>query len=58
MTYAFNMESKIHYHTEGKGPPMVLSHGFMMDLTCWYEFGYVDELKSKFTLLILSLIHI
>ncbi len=54
MTFAFNMESKIHYHTEGKGPPMVLSHGFMMDLTCWYEFGYVDELKSKFTLLIID----
>ena len=35
-------------------PVMILSHGFMMDITCWYEHGYVQELKRNFDLLIVD----
>ena len=54
MPYAKNGNIKLHYQVEGSGTPLVLAHGFMMDTTCWYDFGYVDEFKNHHTLLILD----
>ena len=63
MPYVTNEGAEIHYHLEQEisGPPlatdrpvMILSHGFMMDTTCWYKHGYVQELKKNFDLLIVD----
>ena len=54
MPYASNGETRLYYEVEGKGPPMVLSHGFMMDTTSWYDLGYVAELKPAYTLIIMT----
>ena len=54
MPYASNGETRLYYEVEGNGPPMVLSHGFMMDTTSWYDLGYVAELKPAYTLLIMD----
>ena len=54
MPYANNGNIKLHYQVEGSGPPLILAHGFMMDTTCWYDFGYVEQFKSRHTLLILD----
>ena len=63
MPYVRNEEAEIHYHFEQEmsvsslatdRPVMILSHGFMMDITCWYEHGYVQELKSNFDLLVID----
>jgi len=54
MPYASNGDTRLYYEIEGKGPPMILSHGFMMDTTSWYDLGYVAELKPDYTLLIMD----
>ena len=54
MPYANNGNIKLHYQVEGSGPPLILAHGFMMDTACWYDFGYVEQFKSRHTLLILD----
>jgi pimeloyl-ACP methyl ester carboxylesterase len=63
MPYVTNEGAEIHYHLEQEisGPSlathrsvMILSHGFMMDTTCWYKHGYVQELKKNFDLLIVD----
>ena len=47
MAYADNHGVRIHYQVEGNGPPLVLQHGYSDSLESWYEFGYVDSLKSE-----------
>ena len=63
MPYVRNEGAEIHYHFEQEisgssletnRPVMILSHGFMMDTTCWYKHGYVQELKRNFDLLIID----
>jgi len=63
MPYVKNEGAEIHYHFERETPRhppenhrsiMILSHGFMMDTTCWYKHGYVQELKNDFDLLIVD----
>jgi pimeloyl-ACP methyl ester carboxylesterase len=46
MAYADNDGGRIHYQVEGDGPPLVLQHGYSDSLESWYEFGYVEPLKS------------
>ena len=47
MAYADNHGVCIHYQVEGNGPPLVLQHGYSDSLESWYEFGYVELLKSE-----------
>jgi pimeloyl-ACP methyl ester carboxylesterase len=47
MAYAENNGVRIHYQVEGNGPPLVLQHGYSDSLDSWYDFGYVDALKSE-----------
>jgi pimeloyl-ACP methyl ester carboxylesterase len=47
MAYADNKGVRIHYRVEGNGPPLVLQHGYSDSLESWYEFGYVEPLKSE-----------
>ena len=46
MPYAQNQGVRIHYQTEGAGPPLVLQHGFTDSLESWYELGYVEALQN------------
>ncbi len=42
MPYVNNDGVRIHYHLVGKGPPLVLQHGFTHDMDDWREAGSVD----------------
>jgi pimeloyl-ACP methyl ester carboxylesterase len=45
---------RIHYRTEGSGPPLVLQHGFTSSIESWYEYGYVDVLKHEYRLILVD----
>ena len=51
MPYAENEGVRIHYATEGTGPPLVLQHGFASDLRSWDFYGYVSALAADFRLI-------
>lgn len=52
MPYAMNEGHSIHYETVGTGPLLVLCHGSFGSLEDWRDFGYVDALKSRRTLIL------
>ena len=54
MPHANNDGTRIHYHVEGSGPPVVLHAGFTLDMHAWYEWGYVDALKSEYQLILVD----
>lgn len=54
MPYINNKGINIHYKVEGNGDPLVLMHGFAGSLYDWYNFGYVEALKDKYTLIIID----
>ena len=54
MSYADNNGVRIHYEVEGAGPPLVLQHGLTSDMSRWHVNGYVDALKSDYTLILID----
>lgn len=54
MPYADNQGLKIHYVTEGSGPPLVLHHGFTWSHRRWIGYGYADALKSSYRLIMMD----
>lgn len=54
MSYARNGSTRIHYRTEGDGPPLVMHVGFTGTLHDWYALGFVDALKSRYRLILLD----
>lgn len=54
MPYADNKGIRIHYRTEGEGPPLVMHHWSLTTLECWYDFGYVSSLKNDYKLILLD----
>jgi pimeloyl-ACP methyl ester carboxylesterase len=54
MPYADNRGVRIHYHTEGDGPPLVLHHWSLATLQSWYDYGYVSALKDDHRLVLLD----
>lgn len=54
MAHANSNGIRIHYETEGKGPPLVLQHGFSDQLETWYDHGYVESLKTDYTLILVD----
>lgn len=54
MPYANHWGEKIYYQVEGKGPELVLQHGGYGSLEDWYEYGYVDGLKSHYRLILID----
>ena len=54
MPYVDNRGVRIHYQVEGKGPPLVLQHGFTQSLEGWYRCGYVDALKPKYRVVLID----
>ena len=51
MPFARNQDIKIYYELEGQGPPIILAHGVTGNVTFWTGYGYVDQLKDKFTVI-------
>ena len=54
MPYTDNNGVRIHYHVEGEGAPLVLQHGLTSSILRWYEFGFVDALKSDYKVLLID----
>ncbi len=54
MPYVDNNGTRIHYHVEGEGPPLVLQHGFTSSLKNWYAYGYVEPLKKDYQLILID----
>ena len=54
MPFADNQGVRIYYQVEGKGPPLVLLHGFGMTHWVWYQGGYVDGLKDEYRLILVD----
>ncbi len=54
MPYVDNDGVRIHYYVEGEGMPLVLQHGLTSSVLRWYEFGFVDALKSDYRLLLVD----
>jgi pimeloyl-ACP methyl ester carboxylesterase len=54
MPYANNEGIRIHYQTEGAGPPLVLQHWSLSTLDSWYDYGYVSALKNDHRLILLD----
>ena len=54
MPYTNNNGVRIHYHVEGEGTPLVLQHGLTSSVLRWYEFGFVDALKTDYKLLLID----
>lgn len=54
MPIADNNGVRIHYRVDGKGPPLVLQHGYGSALESWYELGYVDALRNKYQLILID----
>jgi pimeloyl-ACP methyl ester carboxylesterase len=54
MPFADNQGVRIHYEVEGKGPPLVLQHGFSDSVQTWYDLGYVDALKLDYRLILVD----
>jgi pimeloyl-ACP methyl ester carboxylesterase len=54
MPFADNGGVRIHYEVEGQGPPLVLHHGFAMDLGQWRLTGYVDALRPDYRLILMD----
>ena len=54
MPYADNEGTRIHYQTEGEGPPLVLQHWSLATMESWYDYGYVSALKNDYRLVLLD----
>ncbi len=54
MPYADNHGVKIHYEIEGKGPTVLLQHGFGGSLESWYDNGYVKGLSADYRLVLID----
>jgi len=54
MPFADNNSTRIHYETDGQGPPLVLQHGMTQTLRSWYDGGYVDVLKQDYRLILVD----
>ena len=54
MAQVVNNGVSIRYRVEGKGPPLILQHGFTDSSESWYELGYVEALKPKHRLVLID----
>jgi len=54
MPYADHEGVRIHYKTEGEGPPLVLHHWAAATMDNWRDFGYVTALKNDHRLVLLD----
>jgi pimeloyl-ACP methyl ester carboxylesterase len=52
MSYVNNHGTQIYFEVEGQGSPIILAHGLTGDTTFWRGYGYVDQLKDLFTVIL------
>jgi pimeloyl-ACP methyl ester carboxylesterase len=50
--FADHQGVQIYYEVEGEGPPIVLAHGLTGNTTFWRGYGYVDQLKDEFSVVL------
>ncbi|MEZ4683525.1 MAG: alpha/beta fold hydrolase [Caldilineaceae bacterium] len=55
MPYANNQGMKIYYEVEGNGPALILLHGSPQDLLHWREFGWTDQLRQDYQLILIDI---
>lgn len=55
MPYAQNNGVNIYYEVEGVGVPLVLLHGLTQDLLHWREFGWTDQLRQAYQLILIDI---
>jgi pimeloyl-ACP methyl ester carboxylesterase len=55
MPFADNQGVKIYYEVEGQGPPLVFAHGATGDLNVWREYGFVDQFRLDYTVILYDL---
>jgi pimeloyl-ACP methyl ester carboxylesterase len=54
MPYADHAGVQIYYEVHGRGPPVVLHHGFTCSTAEWHEAGYVAGLEGDYRLILLD----
>jgi pimeloyl-ACP methyl ester carboxylesterase len=54
MPFVNNNGVKIHYEVEGQGPAFVLQHGYTYSIECWYDSGFVRDLRSNYQLVMVD----
>jgi pimeloyl-ACP methyl ester carboxylesterase len=54
MPYITNKGVNIHYDLEGEGPPLVMLNGLWGSVVDWYDFGYVEQLKDDYQLILID----
>ena len=54
MPYVNNVDVRIHYHIEGDGPDLILQHGLTNSIGNWYAYGFVEELKKSYRLILID----
>ena len=54
MPYADSNGYAIYYEIEGIGPPLLLHHGLTMSIDDWRDIGYVEQLKNRHRLILMS----
>ena len=54
MPFAINDNIKIYYEIEGRGQPIVLVHGATGNTTFWRGYGYIEQLKEMFTVILVD----
>src|ERR1700733_2843600 len=54
MAFAVHQGGRIHYRAVGKGPPLILHHGFTQTIKRWYLCGYVEALRNDYTLILVD----
>jgi pimeloyl-ACP methyl ester carboxylesterase len=55
MPYFNNDGIKIYYEIEGEGPPVVMIHGFIVDIEwMWKQTNWVETLKENYRLILLD----
>ena len=54
MPYVNNSDVRIHYHVEGAGPDLILQHGLTNSMENWYAYGFVEELKKSYRLILVD----
>ncbi|MFN8441425.1 MAG: alpha/beta fold hydrolase [Caldilineaceae bacterium] len=55
MPYVQNNGVKTYYEVEGTGPALILLHGASQGLLHWREFGWTDQLKKDYQLILIDI---
>lgn len=51
MPYVSNSGVRIHYEVEGKGPALIMQHGFAATCWTWRDFNYAPELGESYKII-------